>query len=64
MNSYMDKLTNKNNSLIEHHIKGLFLDYASGNIVLLVDEGVYHLKYKDIIFMKPIRCKDHDKRLR
>lgn len=44
-------------------VKGLLLNYYNGNIVLLADEGIYHLKYKDIIFMEPIRCKDHDKRL-
>ena len=45
----------KNDNLIEHPIKGLLLNYASGNIVLLADEGVYHIRYNDIIFMKPIR---------
>ena len=45
----------KNDNLIEHPIKGLLLNYASGNIVLLADEGVYHIRYNDIILMKPIR---------
>lgn len=45
----------KNDSLIERSIKGLLLNYASGNIVLLADEGVYHIKYNDIILMQPIK---------
>ena len=45
----------KNNDLIECPIKGLLLNYASGNIVLLADEGIYHIKYSDILFMKPIK---------
>ena len=35
--------------------KGLLLNYYGGNIVLLAEEGIYHIKYKDIIFMKPIK---------
>ena len=45
----------KNDNLIEHAVKGLLLNYASGNIVLLADEGIYHIKYNDILFMKPIK---------
>ena len=45
----------KNDNLIEHPIVGLLLNYASGNIVLLADEGVYHIRYNDIILMKPIK---------
>ena len=45
----------KNDNLIERRIKGLLLNYASGNIVLLADEGIYHIKYNDIILMKPIK---------
>ena len=33
---------------------GLMLNYASGNIVLLSEDGVYHIRYKDILFMKSI----------
>lgn len=33
---------------------GLMLNYASGNIVLLAESGVYHIRYSDILFMKPI----------
>jgi hypothetical protein len=35
-------------------VHGLLLNYASGNVVLLSDKGMYHLKYKDVIFMRPI----------
>ena len=38
----------------EKRVHGLLLNYASGNLVLLSDKGMYHLKYKDIIFMRPI----------
>lgn len=59
----------KNDNLIKHPIKGLLLNYASGNIVLLADEGIYHIQYKDIILMKPIKvfplekCSDEFQRL-
>lgn len=39
----------------EQRAEGLLLNYASGNIVLLSDKGMYHIKYKDVIFMKPIK---------
>ena len=45
----------KHDDFIEHPIKGLLLNYASGNIVLLADEGIYHIKYNDIILMRPIK---------
>lgn len=38
----------------EQRVEGLLLNYASGNIVLLSDKGMYHIKYKDVVFMKPI----------
>lgn len=44
----------KNCNLTEP-IQGLLLNYAGGNIVLLADEGIYHIKYNDILFMKPIK---------
>lgn len=37
----------------EKTIRGMLLNYASGNIVLLAAEGVYHIQYKDIVFMAP-----------
>ena len=39
----------------EQKAEGLLLNYASGNIVLLSEHGIYHIKYKDIAFMKPIK---------
>lgn len=41
--------------------KGLLLNYYGGNIVLLAEEGIYHIKYKDIRFMKPIKTLQLDK---
>lgn len=38
----------------EQRAEGLLLNYASGNIVLLSDKGMYHIKYNDVIFMRPI----------
>ena len=38
----------------EQRVEGLLLNYSSGNIVLLSDKGMYHIKYKDIVFMSPI----------
>ena len=38
----------------EQRVEGLLLNYASGSVVLLSDKGMYHIKYKDIVFMKPI----------
>lgn len=37
----------------EQRAEGLLLNYASGNIVLLSEKGIYHIRYKDIVFMKP-----------
>ena len=33
----------------EQRVEGLLLNYANGNIVLLSDKGMYHIKYKDEI---------------
>lgn len=38
-------------------VRGLLLNYNSGNIVLLAENGIYHIKFKDIDFMKPIMMK-------
>lgn len=45
----------------ETTVKGLLLNYHYGNIVLLSEDGIYHIKYKDIVFMKPIKMKSLDK---
>jgi hypothetical protein len=45
----------------ETTVKGLLLNYYSGNIVLLSEEGIYHIKYKDVLFMKPIKMPSLDK---
>lgn len=36
--------------------KWFLLNYYNGNIVLLAEDGIYHLKYKDIVFMKPTKA--------
>lgn len=38
----------------EQRVEGILLNYASGNVILLADKGMYHIKYNDIVFMKPI----------
>ena len=38
---------------VEQRVEGLLLNYTGGDIVLLAENGIYHLKYKDILFMKP-----------
>lgn len=38
----------------EYFVQGLLLNYYSGNVVLLTQKGICHIKYKDIIFMIPI----------
>lgn len=43
------------NDYLEKSISGLLINYAGGNIVLLSEEGIYHIKYKDIISMHPIK---------
>ena len=37
----------------EQRVEGLLLNYNGGNIVLLSESGIYHINYKDVIFMKP-----------
>lgn len=37
----------------EKTVKGLLLNYQSGNIVLLSEDGIRHIKFKDIVFMSP-----------
>lgn len=39
----------------ENTIKGKLLNYCSGNIVLLAEDGIYHLKYRDITYMAPTK---------
>lgn len=45
----------------ESTVKGLLLNYDSGNIVLLSKDGIYYLKYRDIVFMKPVKNLSLDK---
>ena len=43
------------NDYPEKSISGLLINYARGNIVLLSEEGIYHIKYEDIISMHPMK---------
>lgn len=43
----------------EHKVNGILLNYNGGDIVLLSEDGVYHIKCKDIVFMKPIKFEVH-----
>ena len=38
----------------EMYVQGLLLNYDSGNVVLLTQNGICHIKYEDILFMIPI----------
>lgn len=42
-------------------VKGLLENYYGGNVVLLAEDGIYHIKYKDIVFMKPLKMPSLDK---
>lgn len=44
----------RNHDGYEKKVEGLLLNYASGNIVLLSDKGMYHIKYRDMVSMEPI----------
>lgn len=35
-------------------IKGVMINYNSGNVILLSEKGIYHIPYRSIIFIKPI----------
>lgn len=38
----------------EQRVEGLLLNYTGDNIILLSDKGIHHIKYKDVVFMRPI----------
>lgn len=54
-------IVNYNHNGYEEACAGFLLNYYGGNIVLLSEDGVYHIEYKDIVFMKPGRIKSLDK---
>lgn len=41
------------NGLAEQRVEGLLLNYTGGDVALLSENGICHIKYKDILFMKP-----------
>ena len=42
-------------------IKGLLENYFGGNVILLAEDGIYHIKYKDIVHMRPVKMPSLDK---
>ena len=38
----------------DQSVNGLLLNYSGGNVVLLSEKGIYHIKYRDVVFMRPI----------
>lgn len=38
----------------EGHVIGLLLNYNSGTIDLLSEDGIWHINYNDITFMHPV----------
>ena len=41
--------------------RGLLENYFGGNIVLLAENGIYHIKDKNIVHMQPIKMPSLDK---
>ena len=39
----------------EKRVNGVLLNYNGGTVDLLAEDGVYHIEYKDIIYMQPIK---------
>lgn len=35
--------------------QGFLWHYHSGNVVLLSEDGIYHMRYRDILFMAPVK---------
>lgn len=42
-------------------VKGLLENYFGGNVVILAKDGIYHIKYKDIVHMRPVKMPSLDK---
>ena len=53
-NKYYYVIYDRDRCGYEQRVDGILLNYTGSNIVLLSEKGMYHIKYKDIIFMKPI----------
>lgn len=53
-NKYYRVFYNTDYGKFEHKVEGLLLNYTGGNTVLLSDKGIYHIKYKNIVYMEPI----------
>lgn len=49
------------NKEFEKHVKGILVNYNNGNIVLLSEDGIRHIKYNEITFMSPTPMKKIEK---
>ena len=64
-----DYITNKyylieyTHEKITEKFTGLLLDYNPTTIIILSTKGIYHLKYSDITFMKPISADTFELRI-
>ena len=41
--------------LDEKKVNGVLLNYNGGTIDLLTEDGIYHIEYRDIVFMRPVK---------
>lgn len=51
---YYHVIYDRGNMGKEQFVQGLLLNYYGGNVVLLTQKGICHIKNKDIVFMMPI----------
>lgn len=42
-------------------VRGILLNYSSGNVAVLAEDGIYHIKYQNIYHMQPIQMPPLDK---
>lgn len=54
-NKYYRVFYDRNHNGVEKKAEGLLLNYTGGDVVLLSDKGIYHIKYRDIVYMEPIK---------
>lgn len=49
------RITYKRDYVDEVDVEGLLLNYNSGNVVLLSENGIWHIRCRDIVFMRPAK---------
>ena len=54
-------IINYNHCGVVLSVEGLLEHYCKGNIILLSEDGLYHIKIKDVVLMKPIKMPSLDK---